>query len=136
VVAVTDGERGSARYSWDGLDNDRDGYHIVSGRYQIARVRLGTGCESLSDLRGAIRDALIARGPVLNGLLDRVDEAARDAQAGEAAGPALCALLNELETQAGHHVLRTVAGDLAFCTREAADALAIPLSCNLASGLH
>ncbi|HKZ75214.1 MAG TPA: NosD domain-containing protein, partial [Actinomycetota bacterium] len=131
LVARTPEDRGLARYSWDGLDNDRDGYHIARGRYQIARVRLGTGCASLDDLRGAIAEAAIAPGTVRRGLLERVDEARRlDAQRGPiVAAEALCGLIADLDAQAGHYVLASVAGDLSYCAREAADAMSIPLVC-------
>ncbi len=130
LVARTPDDRGLARYSWDGLDNDRDGYHIARGRYQIARVRLGTGCGSFADLRDAIAGAPIAPGTV-RALLERVDEARRmGAERGATvASGALCGLLADLDAQAGHYVLASVAGDLSYCTREAADAMAIPLVC-------
>jgi len=131
LVARTPEDRGLARYSWDGLDNDRDSYHIARGRYQIARVRLGTGCASLDDLLSAIDQAAIAPGTVRRGLLARVEKARRldlEAQP-RVAADALCGLLADLYEQAGHYVLSSVAGDLTYCAREAADAMAIPLIC-------
>jgi hypothetical protein len=39
IAAELDGAHGRARYTWDGVANDPDGFRIEGGRYQIARVR-------------------------------------------------------------------------------------------------
>lgn len=120
---------GRARHSWDQVANDPDGSQSEDGRYQVALVRLGTGCASLGDLRSALANMEVAPG-LRQSLLSRVAAAERAWSRGPASGGPLCALLGGLATSPAAGIEPLDVAVLAACVRDVVRTEELLLQCD------
>lgn len=106
IVARKDGSSGTAIFSWDGVASDAGAPSGPGGRYQIARVRLGTGCADVEALRRVLAEASIGIEGIRGSLLAMLE--------------ALPALLHEVRALRGAAIPEADAARIEACAREIA----------------
>jgi len=127
----TEDGAGHSGYSWNGLDDDPNGYRIFQGRYQTTRARTGNACLAFADLAQAIASADISNQGIRQSLRAKSAEAERAwaRRSSTAAGNGLCAVLAEVGAQRGGGISIPSAADLCACTDELVGSLDIPMEC-------
>ena len=92
-------------------------------------VEGGCGCRTCADLLATIDSASIDREGVRGSLRVKAVAACRayNRDRASTSGNVLCALVQELDAQAGQHVEQQSAEEIRTCVQSVADALAIPL---------